>query len=314
MEVTVFITVMLPAMINGIPDIMEVAIDHQQTTPDESYSGNCKWVMRCINMTNCNYKNLIPALLCDEMRLKNLSEIGEIPISAQILNLLRNELSDKVELERVLKPLTNLKVLYISENNFTELKPLKDSKQLIEFEANSNNLNDISESMFTYNENIKCVSFKNNNITSISYNSFSSNNNIEQLYLSHNHIKDIGFIPLGTNLRILDLRYNKIKDLPRKMFLNCPNLAELYLQGNVISHIEHFTFLQCHKMRITNLAINQIAEFPSWIFGANLKNFDMLDFTENPFVLPNNSSWDGLLDFTNNDKITFSAICERLFI
>jgi len=137
---------------------------------------------------------------------------------------------------------SNVKYLFMDDNNFTELPDLSVFKNLLVVDCSNNKIRKINKLPKTLEE-INC---HNNKLTELPSPNYCSN--LEVLDCGHNEIK---VIPNYPKLRILFCGHNQITRLN-----NCINLEKIYCENNQIESIincEKLIYLNCKNNKLLSL-------------------------------------------------------------
>jgi hypothetical protein len=106
-------------------------------------------------------------------------------------------------------------------------------------------------------------------INSITKNAFDDLPNLQRLVLFENNISALNWrVPSEVNR--LDLRSNRIPNIPRRAFINNNNLRILSLQNNTISYISSTAFDRANsRLYEIGLSGNNLTHFPARFFKKN---------------------------------------------
>ncbi|QYO64128.1 leucine-rich repeat domain-containing protein [Leptolyngbya sp. 7M] len=129
-----------------------------------------------------------------------------------------------------LRPLTNLSLLGLADNQITDLTPLQSLTNLAALSLNNNQITDLTPLQSL--TRLTILGLDGNQITNL--NGLQALTNIDTLGLSNNQITDLTPLQPLTNLTALDLSNNKITDLAPLQGLT--NLQLLNLQNNDIDN------------------------------------------------------------------------------
>ncbi|EMD33719.1 hypothetical protein CERSUDRAFT_87049 [Gelatoporia subvermispora B] len=104
---------------------------------------------------------------------------------------------------------------------------------------------------------------------------------LEKLYLGENQLTDVVLHPLALlkELRVLNLSFNDIQEVPPTFFKSFIHLRELYLSGNNIRVIPVDDFHYLRKLDVLFLNGNKLQTLPSAL--GQLKNLAVLDVGSN---------------------------------
>ncbi|GJQ71783.1 hypothetical protein Trydic_g11476 [Trypoxylus dichotomus] len=231
----------LPSGIGNLRKLSKLYLNRNKisTLPDEFYA-----------LTELHILNL------SHNELTKVSEkIGDL-IMLQQLDLSNNNLT---YLPPGLGYLVRLTDVNLSHNQLTELPPdIVNLRVLIKLDVNHNNLKNFPSQMGEMRK-LQTVYAQHNDIENLP--SFEGCEHIQELYFGNNYIKTIPsqFCEDAVNLKILDLRDNKIEELPKEIAMLqhvirldltnneltslpntlglLPHLQNLQIEGNIIKHI-----------------------------------------------------------------------------
>jgi len=147
-----------------------------------------------------------------EVNIKNLINVLAIDLS-------NNQITDL----QPLKGLTNIKWLYLSNNQITDIQPLKDLTNIIDLSLSNNQITDLQPLKGL--TNIKWLYLSNNQITDIQ--PLKDLTNIKSLYLSNNQITDIEPLKNLNNIELLYLSNNPISKNQIKELKECLPKTEI---------------------------------------------------------------------------------------
>ncbi|XP_067008530.2 uncharacterized protein [Anabrus simplex] len=93
--------------------------------------------------------------------------------------------------------------------------------------------------------------------------------------------RDLHNVPsnLNSDIQILDLSYNRIRELNSDSFKRYTNLEILFLDDNLISYIANDTFQPLHYLEVVLLNLNAISQVPTSLFS--LPYLRKVDLSEN---------------------------------
>lgn len=160
--------------------------------------------------------------------------------------------------------LKNLKHLDISRNNLSHVNAsdfavFAQLNDLIKLNIAYCQLRNISFAIRELNSTIQELDVSGNDIGSFQPNTFQSLHNLHYLNLSNTNIFRVNFVVLKnlTNLRILDISYNKlqyanVEQLPR-------SLKNLHLEGNDLTEIDKITSTQFPVLESLAMSKNQFS-------------------------------------------------------
>ncbi len=190
--------------------------------------------------------------------LKNLT-------SLQSLDLSNNQISDI----SFLKGLTSLQSLDLSVNQISDISFLKGLTSLQSLDLSNNQISDIS--FLKGLTSLQSLDLSYNQISDISF--LKGLTSLQSLDLSVNQISDISFLKGLTSLQSLDLSYNQISDI--SFLKGLTSLQSLDLSYNQISDISFLKGLT--SLESLDLSYNQISDY-SFLKGlTSLQSLDLRD-------------------------------------
>lgn len=170
--------------------------------------------------------------------------VTKLDLSKLELNIIPNELSNFIQLKNLnlrnnniseikgLKDLKNLEFLNLSENKITQFEELENLTNLVRLNLDSNRIIEING--LNNLLKLKKLSFNNNQITEIT--GLEELIQLKNLEINFNQINEIKVLNKLNQLNKLDLIGNQIKEI--KNLENLNQLIELNLGGNKISEIK----------------------------------------------------------------------------
>ncbi len=211
------------------------------------------------------------------------------------LSLYDCEIKDLSYLVSFLMKLKNFKILYLDNNQITDISPLKSFINLTELSLFNNKITDATP--VQHLNKLKELDLSQNQITDIS--ALKNLTNLTKLHLYENKITDISTLINLTNLTLLNIGNNPINDTSSLQNLtkltdlrlyntevsdisalrNLTNLTELYLFENKITDISPLQNLT--NLKILYLSKNQISDISPL---KNLTNLTELDLSLNKII------------------------------
>lgn len=178
--------------------------------------------------------------------------------------------------------LRNLEELYISNNSLVDLPAsLLELNSLRVLDAHANNLRNLPTSLLL-GPNLRILNLASNLIASLPGDPNAPfSHSLVQLTLCDNQLTEECFIVIMklTTLRILDLGYNIISEIPTGVFSQLPALEELYLSGNRISTLPHDDFIHASQLRVLHVNGNKLHTLPAELSKAS--RLEVLDAAAN---------------------------------
>lgn len=158
--------------------------------------------------------------------------------------------------------LKNLKFLDISRNNLTLMSAPKfhvlgNLTQLIKLNISNCQLRNVSDVIRALGSALRELDVSGNSIGKLHVNTFNALNHLEYLNLSNNNFSHFDFALLKnlTNLRVLDISYNKLHNANVEHLSS--DLKHLYLEGNDLTEIEKITPSQFPLLESLSISKNQ---------------------------------------------------------
>ncbi|XP_055024396.2 extracellular matrix protein 2 [Misgurnus anguillicaudatus] len=238
------------------------------------------------------------------------NKISKIPTHAlaglpnlEWLDLSKNKLDDLSLGLNVFRNLTKLRRLNLDGNNFTKVPALPTS--LVELKMNDNKLSGLTphsfkglsqlltlelEDNYFHDGNVSPLTFR--PLRKLIYLRLDDNKfraipsglpvSVQELHLSDNKIEVVhsGLLNKTTNLRVLDLSHNKIREdrIDPKAWIHLLKLEYLDLSHNKLVHVP--SFLPA-GLRQLSLHHNQIERIPGYVFGHLRLGLDSLHLSYN---------------------------------
>ncbi|EAC5127030.1 LPXTG cell wall anchor domain-containing protein [Listeria monocytogenes] len=184
--------------------------------------------------------------------------------------------------------LTNLRNLYMDNNQISNLTPISGLTNLEMLQLNNNQISDLSS--LSNSTNLWALVINNNQISDLT--PISGLTNLEVLQLNNNQVSNLTPISGFTNLGILYLDNNQVSDLtPISSFTN---LSILHLNNNQISNISVLSdFTSLSEILLDNNQISDLSALKDFfmpMMGVSMKNQQVnnkpVDYQTN-MLLPN---------------------------
>ncbi|XP_061592058.1 leucine-rich repeat-containing G-protein coupled receptor 6 isoform X2 [Cololabis saira] len=225
----------------------------------------------------------LPSLQAMTLALNQITHIPDYAftnLSALVVLHLHNNHIQSMG-SRCFEGLHSLETLDLNYNYLQEFPvAIRTLSKLQELGFHNNNIKAIPERAFVGNPQLQTIHFYENPIQFVGKSAFQFLPKLHTLTLTR---AGLSVLPLDLceqlpRLRVLELSYNQIEDLPS--FSHCSALQEIGLQHNKIRRIESTTFQQLTSLRALDLSWNMI----EWIHPdgfASLHSLIKLDLTEN---------------------------------
>ncbi|XP_014607833.1 PREDICTED: leucine-rich repeat-containing protein let-4-like [Polistes canadensis] len=170
----------------------------------------------------------------------------------------------------------------------------------------NNRITKIDERILKKMNKLVTLDLSNNELESISIAQNYEFNSLENIYLDHNKLFSISMRHRLSNLSILSVTYNELKEIV-PYFVDAPILKKLYLSNNGINAIHEHAFSKLELLEELYLQNNVLEQLPNkW--SQNLRNLRYLNLSNNAFkTLESLSLIQSLplikIDFINNPII-----------
>lgn len=161
--------------------------------------------------------------------------------------------------------LSNLKTLWLNENNITFLH----------------------ENTFYGLEKLEKLYLFYNKLQSLPKDIFKPLKNLKRLELSMNKLAylDETIFSFNTKLEKLSLDFNELSQLPLKIFDNLTYLHTLVLSSNNLISLPDEIFQNLNRLRFLSLSFNSLSNLPKKFFTKNNSNLEELRLDNNPFKI-----------------------------
>ena len=173
----------------------------------------------------------------------------------------------------------NSQLRLLAETDFSSLK----ANQLLVLRIVKTQLSEVQDYAFKNLNTIRKLNLRENQIHVLSKNAFSGLGYLQELDLANNKIQSFSSLevlnPL-TSLKILDLSYNLINDIPGGLFIAQRNLQTLTLEGNHLGNLQGDAFQGLHNLRTLLAGHCDIRNIQSSVFN-QLGSVDTLDLSYN---------------------------------
>ncbi|KAH8810173.1 adenylate cyclase [Flagelloscypha sp. PMI_526] len=139
---------------------------------------------------------------------------------------------------------------------------------------------------------------------------------LERLYLGENNLTEDGLLTLTLTreLRVLNLSFNDLQELPTGLFRHLTNLEELYMSGNKLTNLQPADDLpKMHRLSTLFLNGNRLQNLPQEL--GQVPNLVVLDVGSNMLKYNiNNTEWDWNWNFNKSLKYLNLSGNDRLQI
>uniref|UniRef100_A0A915J751 Uncharacterized protein n=1 Tax=Romanomermis culicivorax TaxID=13658 RepID=A0A915J751_ROMCU len=180
------------------------------------------------------------------------------------LNFQDNYLRD--ESVEVLSNLTNLYELDLSQNFLTSESQdyLRNLKNLQKLDLSSNSISELRKTTFDKLENMQILDISGNRINRTGAQTFSQLNSLKKLFLGGNFIDENMLKNLGLNkaLNVIDISYNKLREITNLTFPSMHELMFLDLSNNVeLTLKDNYALADFPSLAYLNLSSTNISNF-----------------------------------------------------
>lgn len=285
-----------------------------------------------------NFENKLPNVTFTE-----LTEliISQCPIRNDLLKLFINEEIFSVEMENsiiyenIIDNLSNINRLTLKSNQIAQINLFENLKELRYLNVeNSNfnlnlieNLTSLTELNLSFNnittlpnldnfQNLISLHLSNNQIASIE-NNFENLSNLKLLALDFNSIKNLHQLAFKKlkNVIVVDLSFNNIESIKKETFKGLNSLKYLFLNYNPNLIIENYAFSNLKSLDTISLSNSNISDLPEDIFK-NSSNLVKISLNHNNLRFLPTKIFDGLIKLEklhlHNNK--FKNFQENLFV
>ncbi|KAE8607475.1 hypothetical protein XENTR_v10011195 [Xenopus tropicalis] len=229
-------------------------------------STNCPYVCRCDN----------GFIYCNDRGLTSIPP--DIPDDATTLYLQNNQINN-AGVPPELKTKTNVKVIYLYENDLDEF-PVNLPHSLRELHLQDNNIRSVTRDSLSRIPLIEKLHLDDNSVSTVSIedDAFLDSHQLRLLFLSRNHLSSI---PNGLPHTLEELRLddNRISTIPLHAFKGLNNLRRLVLDGNLLANqrIADDTFSRLQNLTELSLVRNSLAAPPVNLPSTHLQKLYLQD-------------------------------------
>ncbi|XP_035740197.1 protein artichoke-like [Vespa mandarinia] len=152
------------------------------------------------------------------------------------------------------------------------------------FSISNNKINSLDQFIFKNTPELVTLNLSNNQLAHILPKVFYGLDLLENLYLDHNELSSINSLSRLSNLSVLYVSHNNIREIGSEDISNARILKKLYLDHNKIENIHKNTFSELESLEELYLESNNLAKLPvGW--ANNLRNLRYLNLSNNKFIL-----------------------------
>ncbi|XP_023222761.1 protein artichoke-like isoform X1 [Centruroides sculpturatus] len=182
-----------------------------------------------------------------------------------------------------LEKIPTLKELYLHSNKIKSLDgiSLTALKDLEILNLSRNRIFIFPSNFFTGVSKLKSLIIDLNNIYNPNNKTFRGLENLNELSMQHNSFLNFPSLTTFTNLRKLNVNYNRIKALPKNILMSVNQLDELSLSYNLITEIPDGTFQNFINLRVLNLRGNNLPQLSSDKLRISSSTLEHLDLGNN---------------------------------
>ena len=304
--------------------------------------------LQYLDISHNNIKNL------DTQNLKNLTSLVELKLDHNFINDAPNfselfqKLTNLLSLDlsyNMIKDipnnsfvgLVNLTKLYLNDNQLTTLhnNSFAGLGNLKHLHLENNNITDLPSEVFQSLVVLEYISLENNHIATLIVDFWPSTvhflllggnmlttvpenvnySAIEVLDFSGNSLSDFNIKgQIATNLKSIDLSFNKITDINQTMFDAAPNLEYLNLENNALTlNLSSSVFSGALKLEMLNLANNRIGRIGNMFSENSLPSLKTLNVSFNSVTSVTQLATDftgsvvNVIDLSNNSITTLDS-------
>jgi Leucine-rich repeat (LRR) protein len=249
---------------------------------------NLKW----LSVDNNNF-NAVPEFSLDSLSELKYLNIESNKIRAIPINLLKSSVHSKLKDVRLsnnditairsdtFKALASLETILLSNNRIKSIEAdgFNDLPALTKLILSDNLLSKIHNRAFSNLPSLTKLDLHNNFLSEFSFGYFANISTPLRLNLSRNQISSCNSDLKILNVDVIDLRYNNMARVPRCLE-NTALLKKLYLDFNIISRLDHNSFMHLTSLEHLSLQQNNIMSVSRKAF-AGLQNLQLLDLSKN---------------------------------
>ncbi|XP_063703473.1 toll-like receptor 3 [Culicoides brevitarsis] len=244
-----------------------------------------------------------------QIRFEN-SEIGELPkvIFERFKNLQVLDLKFCAVKRFRKSSLENAHNLTEIDLSYNKLKRLEENlfavcTKLVTLNLFRNTIVEVNEKAFAGLSNLERLVLSSNEIRRLRQNVFQDLTSLTELDLKKNRIEDIGTaLQTLKQLEILDLSFNKIKNVSKSSFSGLKSLEILDLSNNRIEFVDFDVFQANPVLEAVNFANNKLKELTLKVFSAS---FRILDISQNALTHVNVTS--GVVSVPHRTKTSINV-------
>ncbi|KAG4079776.1 hypothetical protein HA402_014907 [Bradysia odoriphaga] len=214
--------------------------------------------------------------------------------------------------------LVAITTINLNDNALTTLPEnvFADQKNLSTLDLSLNQFESIPASLFQPLENLQTLYLRYANLSVINNQWFTSNVRLNSLNLASNRISvsEDSFNGLE-GLRILNLDYNAISEIPSHAFEPLRHLQHLFLIGNTVSELQENSFSKLESLEILDIGENPISAIADGAFRG-LDNLNVLSMSNCRLQQLNSTTFEHLrnLTFISLNFNQIEALPQNIFV
>lgn len=238
----------------GLQKLQNLELDHNSliVLPANLFCGLEN--LKILNLTSCDLDDARNIGLGTIETTRCLPELLVLDLSQNILKSIP---------DGIFSSLVNLKILYLNNNQLSELYPYAFSglSRLQSLDLSNNRISHLPEQIFQQSSDILELYLQNNSLSSLTPRAFQGLRQLVGLNLSYNSLENVissETLADLSRLLVLDLNHNRFQAVTETNFKLMRSLQILYLSYNAIHNISDNSFSSLRNLHTLTLLGNKI--------------------------------------------------------